>query len=374
MTSQKPSPSVDVLIPVFNGALTVEAAVKSILAQTWGPLRVVIVDDGSTDATPEILRRLAAGDARIRVVTTPNHGIVGALNRGLAETRAALVARHDADDIAFPERIERQVSYLVDHPDVVAVGCNVFHIDAAGNRTGTTTHFAPFAVGDPCYAPALEPYLIHPFLLVRREALVACGGYRYSFHSEDADLYWRLSSRGGLANLQACLGEYRLHAQSVSSRSIVNGRIAAVTSQLAALSERRRRAGVVDLTFPAGALAAYESGVELAPIVALASAGLTAAERGALEVGTAAKLVELSDYRPYRLSRTDRRTIRRWIEQHYFELSEANRRHMVFRLIPSRRRLARHPGEVLGLLPWRRLPMAFVELFRFAGRKALRSA
>ena len=370
MSAETPD-RIDVLVPVFNAMATVESALRSILEQTVRDLRLVVVDDGSTDDTPAILDGLARRDPRVHVLRTPNRGIVAALNTGLAETRAPFIARHDADDIAFPERLERQLAFLDAHPDVVAVGCNVFHTDVDGARTGTTTRFRPVATGDPDYVPALEPYLIHPFLLVRRAALVACGGYRHSFHSEDADLYWRLCRQGGLANLPDFLGEYRLHAQSVSSRSIVNGRIAAATSQLAALSERRRRDGVPDVSFPADALPAYQRATELAPIVALAASGLSAPERGHLEIATAAKLVELSNYRPYRLTPTDRRTIRSWIEAHYFELSEANRRHLVFRLIPTWRRTVHRPLEMLSLLPWTRMATALAELLRFAWRRSL---
>ena len=361
---------IDVLVPVFNAMSTVASALQSILDQTVRDLRVVVVDDGSTDDTPTILAGLARSDPRIHVLRTPNRGIVAALNTGLAATSAALVARHDADDVAFPSRLERQLAFLDANPDVVAVGCNVFHTNDDGVRTGTT-RFEPFVTGDPDYVPALEPYLIHPFLLVRRAALVACGGYRYSFHSEDADLYWRLRRQGRLANLPDFLGEYRLHALSVSSRSIVNGRIAAVTSQLAALSERRHRAGAPDVAFPAEALAAYQKATELAPIVALASTGLSEAERAHLEIATAAKLVELSDYRPYRLTRADLRTMRTWMEAHYFRLSEPNRRHLVFRLIPTRRRVLHRPIEMLALLPWARMAVAIAELLRFGWRRSM---
>lgn len=364
--------TIDVLVPVFNAERTVEAALRSILAQTFDDLRIIVVDDGSTDGTSAILARLVASDPRMEVVTTPNGGIVDALNAALERSSAPFIARHDADDIAYPDRLAKQLALLRAEPDVVAVGCNVHYIDDAGRRTGGTSRFEKRVHSDPFYAPAIEPYLIHPFLLARRDALVGIGGYRYSFHTEDADLYWRLADAGRLTNLVDVLGEYRIHAGSVSARSIVNGRIAAVTSQLAAISEQRRRHRLPDLAFPKSALAAYQAAGSLENILGVAAEGLTVDERAYLEIGSAAKLVELANYRPYRLTRADRRTVRRCIEQHYHALPQPNRRHMVFRLIPTRERLTRRPLETLGLLPWRRMPAAFVELIRFQIRRTWR--
>ena len=96
---------IDVLITAFNSAPTIEEAVGSILGQTVREIRVVIVDDGSTDETPAILRRMAANDSRIEIITKPNGGIVDAANVGLVHCRAEFLARQDSDDIASPDRL-----------------------------------------------------------------------------------------------------------------------------------------------------------------------------------------------------------------------------------------------------------------------------
>ncbi|MGI4798685.1 MAG: glycosyltransferase family 2 protein, partial [Janthinobacterium lividum] len=95
--------TVDVLIPVYNGASTVESAIGSIQAQTIQDIRIIVVDDGSTDATAFILDRMAKADRRIVPVRRANGGIVDALNAGLAICTADLIARHDADDLAVPD-------------------------------------------------------------------------------------------------------------------------------------------------------------------------------------------------------------------------------------------------------------------------------
>src|SRR4051812_33946165 len=108
---------VSVLLPVFNGVGVVHDAIRSVLNQTFSDLELVIVDDGSTDATSELISRIP--DGRLKIVRHgQNRGIVDALNSGLSAASGDLIARLDADDIARPDRIQKQVSYLEAHPRV----------------------------------------------------------------------------------------------------------------------------------------------------------------------------------------------------------------------------------------------------------------
>ncbi len=229
-------------------------------------------------------------------------------------------------------------------------------------------------VGNPFYAPSKEPYLMHPFLLARREALVAAGGYRHVFHAEDTDLYWRLSDLGRLSNVVDVLGEYRVHANSVTAKSILNGRVAAVNSQLAAVSERRRRDGTTDLAFARTALPAYHAAERLAGIVDVASQGLTPQEAVYLRVATGAKLLEIAGYRPFRMTADDCGTIRGYLEAHYDTLTRVNRVWIVFRVILHPKRLLRRPLEALSLAPWRVMPRALGDLYRHVTRDRTASA
>ena len=300
-----PSPIIDVVIPVFNGAETVESAVASIQAQTLRDIRIIVVNDGSTDGTRAIVERMAAGDDRIVPVNRPNGGIVDALNAGLAACAADLVARHDADDLAVPDRFERQLEWLRRHPGCSAVSGSVIHIDEAGRELGPMVEMSSPDRANALAYPQQEPYLIHPFLMMRRAAVAAVGGYRHVFHAEDTDLYWRLQEQGQLANMPDLLGRYRIHGQSVTSVSTLNGRIAAMSSQLAGISALRRRAGRPDLVFPKSALAEYRQARTLRGIVRLGSRGLDPDEAARLAASTAAKLLELSGYRPYELDAQD---------------------------------------------------------------------
>ena len=296
---------VDVLIPAYNAEATLVEAVNSIQRQTVRDIRIIIVNDGSTDSTGALLRAIAAQDARVVAIDTANGGIVAALNRALAEATAPIIARHDADDLAFPDRFARQLAYLAAHPDCIALGADAHHVDAEGRRTGYTTKFGGPVTWNADALPALEPYLMHPFLMVRRAAMVAAGGYRPVFHAEDSDLYWRLIGQGRLHNLPDILGEYRIHAASVSSVSIHNGRIAAAYAERAALSFRRRQAKSADLDFPAGAREVLSPLATIEAIVDFAAQPMTPAEREHFRLAVAAKLIQNATYRPYLLELND---------------------------------------------------------------------
>ena len=299
------NPKVDVVIPVYNAATTLEEAIRSIQTQTLCEIRIILIDDGSTDGTPAILARIAERDSRVLIIRQRNSGIVDALNAGLQACRAKYIARHDADDLARPDRLEKQVRFLDNNPAVDAVSGAFRHIDLDGKWTGETITFPPPSEVDPTWVPAKEPYLSHPFLVVRRSAFEAVGGYRYVFHAEDADLYWRLQERGVLHNLPDVLGDYRLNPLSISSRSILNGRIQSLGLQLAAISALRRRSGLEDIIFRKRSLTEYESACTLESIVSIGSSQLTESEAKHLRISVAERLRGLAAYRPYELEFSD---------------------------------------------------------------------
>jgi hypothetical protein len=141
--------------------------------------------------------------------------------------------------------------------------------------------------------------------MARRASILAVGGYRYVHHAEDTDLYWRLQEIGRLHNLEEVLGAYRYSAQSVTSRSIVDGRVSAVYSQLAAISAQRRRSGRPDLDFDRHLSAILAADTTCAGLFRLASQALDANEAAYLMAAYAGKLLELTSYRPYELDLAD---------------------------------------------------------------------
>lgn len=210
------SPVVSVVMPIYNAGRYLRPAVESVLAQTFRDFELVAVDDGSKDESLSLLQEYAAKDSRVKIVSRPNTGIVGALNDGLAVARGEFVARMDADDICTPDRFEKQVAYLREHTECVLVGSQVLLIDPDGaalcpKRDTEYTHERI----DAAHLEGRWP-LVHPTVMIRRSALTATGGYRGKYQFlEDLDLFLRLAEVGRLASLRDVLLHYRLHPGSI---------------------------------------------------------------------------------------------------------------------------------------------------------------
>lgn len=331
---------VDVLIPAYNAADTVRETIESLQAQTFTDWRLVFLNDGSTDATGAILDEMAAGDPRIEVTHQDNRGIVESLNIGLKLCTADIIARLDADDLCYPNRLQFQLDYLAAHPDTIGIGAGVRHIDIDGTPTGSLAQIGPPELADPWSVPSQEPYLIHPFFTVRRSAMDAVDGYRHVHYAEDTDLYWRLSAHGRLYNPRDLLGDYRFHANSVSSTSIVNGRIMAINSQLTGISEQRRRCGVSDLLFTKESLAEYKRVKTMRAMIEIAEQQLDATERAYYRNAVPAKLLELTAYRPYEIEESDCDFIGELARGGFPDLSSANRGLMQRRITGAAARIA----------------------------------
>jgi glycosyltransferase involved in cell wall biosynthesis len=189
-----PAPRVSVLLPVRDAAATLDACLGSLAAQTLADHEVVAVDDGSRDGSGEILRARARSDARLRVVSTHPLGLVSALNRALAEARAPLVARMDADDRAHEERLSRQTERLEGDPTVDVLGCRVRLAGAAaGEGMRTYIRWQNGLLDHDAMARDrfVESPLVHPSAAIRRAALRGLGGWRAFDGPEDYDLWLR---------------------------------------------------------------------------------------------------------------------------------------------------------------------------------------
>jgi glycosyltransferase involved in cell wall biosynthesis len=207
-------PKVAVLLPARDAAKTVRAAAVSIIRQTERDVALVCVDDGSTDATPEILARLAERDRRVAVVRGPGRGIARALQAGLARCDADCVARMDADDVAHPERLRLQLEALGADPALAAVGARVRLFPRREVRGGMI-RYAAWVNGLTSAADVerdllVESPLVHPAAAIRRDALDRAGGWRDGPFPEDYDLWLRLAEAGGrLANVPRRLLDWR---------------------------------------------------------------------------------------------------------------------------------------------------------------------
>lgn len=233
------APRVSCLLPVYNGADFIEEAVRSIQSQTFGDFEILVVDDGSTDATPEILARLAAAEPRLRIHRQANGGIVAALNAGLALCRGEFVARMDADDMALAERFQIQVGYLDTHPDCVLVGGVAKEMAPDGSMEGRTTGGRHLKTDLSVFPPKVAVSM-HPLIMVRRAALIEIGGYRGDFpHAEDYDLFIRLAKLGTIDNPDQEVLIYRRHEGAISLKHLeLQERSAALAEVEACMAHR----------------------------------------------------------------------------------------------------------------------------------------
>ncbi|MGC4071985.1 MAG: glycosyltransferase [Nibricoccus sp.] len=211
------TPAISVVIPVYNAATYLESAIASVQAQTFSDFEIVVVDDGSKDNSKALLDALAARDPRIRVISRPNTGIVGALNDSLAAARGEFVARMDADDLCLPARFEKQITFLRANPDCVCVGSAFLYIDAAGGLIKECVRPSDHETIERELISGNGGVIIHPAAMFRRAAIEQAGRYREKAQwIEDLDLYLRLAQIGRLANLPEVLFHYRFHEQSVN--------------------------------------------------------------------------------------------------------------------------------------------------------------
>ncbi len=194
-------PLVSVVLPVRNGGRWLSAAVDSILGQSLADLELIVVDDHSTD---HALQKLPGGDSRLQVLKNPGSGVSSAFNAGFAASRAPFVARMDADDMALPERLEQQLRYLRQHPDIdLCGGCvEIFTGERAGGRpAGGNRRYQAWL--NSCRTPGrirrelfIESPIPNPTAMFRRDALGKLRGYRDPDWPEDYDLFLRADALG----------------------------------------------------------------------------------------------------------------------------------------------------------------------------------
>jgi glycosyltransferase involved in cell wall biosynthesis len=223
-------------MPVRDGERYVAAAVESVLGQSLPELELVVVDDGSVDGTGAVLSRIR--DSRLCVVANERPlGIPASLNRGLALAQGRYIARHDADDVSEPMRLERQVELLDARPDVALCGTWARLVDERGRRVGVARPPAEPAE----LLPALSTgnRLVHGSVAFRPEAVRALGGYREEFaFAQDYDLYLRLSERHLLASVPEELYEVRIHSAAATLRETARQHAFALLAR--ELAEERR--------------------------------------------------------------------------------------------------------------------------------------
>ena len=231
------TPAVSVLIPVRNCALYLDEALESLAAQSFTDFEIIVVDNGSSDGTRDILRAWARREPRLRAIHLRQAGLARSLNLAAARARAPLFARLDGDDIALPGRLAAQVEAMRARPQLGLLGSSAELIDSRGRAIGTLDR--------PTADSKLRLFLrtgcafIHSSVIMRREVFLAAGGYRKGLNlAEDYDLWLRMAEHGEIANLPDRFVRYRVHVESATARRPVRQAIAVAC--VAAASEARR--------------------------------------------------------------------------------------------------------------------------------------
>jgi len=214
----KADPQISVVMPVHNALPFLDESIRSILEQTLKDFEFVILDDASTDGSMQLLREWSRRDARIQLHESRHRlGLSGSSNAVVSKSRAAIVARMDADDVAHPDRLRRQLKIIESRPDIAVIGTLCNGIDASGRVVRPRDRWR--LVRRSSYVP-----FPHGSAMFRRETFDAVGGYdERAVRAEDQDLFSRMAAAGRVVTLPDILYSYRYHS---SNATLLNGKLA----------------------------------------------------------------------------------------------------------------------------------------------------
>jgi glycosyltransferase involved in cell wall biosynthesis len=224
-------------IPVFNAMPYLPESLESILRQSYSDFEILIINDGSTDGSGEYLRSVR--DPRLRIVDQENRGLTATLNRMLAEVSTPWLARHDADDVAYPQRLARAAEYISRYPESGMFYSLAEYFPAAVARFRTTRR-NPGEIRDLVQSGYLLA-VCHSTVTLNVERARAMGGYRFDLHVEDIDLWWRIALRYDVRFIPEVLTGYRQNLQGVCSANIEEQSLNVLYVQYLLISHLRKR-------------------------------------------------------------------------------------------------------------------------------------
>jgi glycosyltransferase involved in cell wall biosynthesis len=209
---------ISVILPVYNAVEFIEGAISSILNQTYTNFELIIIDDGSTDNSPELIIKF--NDPRISFYSRKNEGLVTQLNFGLSVAKGEFIARMDADDLCVPERFELQLNFLRGNSNVRLIGTNFYYIDNKGDII--VEKKLPEFHNEIEFMMPVTASVLHPTIMTYKKDLeVIMGYYKTKLYAEDHDLFLRLIENGCIIhNIQLPLYSYRIGNGSLASRNV----------------------------------------------------------------------------------------------------------------------------------------------------------
>jgi glycosyltransferase involved in cell wall biosynthesis len=211
---------VSIVLAVYNGEKHLEECLASLLLQTYKNFELIIINDGSNDKTHNIINTYISKFPNINYINRANKGLIYSLNEGFKVASGEFIARMDADDIALPQRLENQVTYLINNSEISFIGSDVILIDGNSKECGRIK--GPKSINATKIRCFFRSPIIHPTLLIRSSALVNQfpNVYSTSFeNTEDYELWTRLISQGYAAvNLPSFDLKYRVHEESITKQ------------------------------------------------------------------------------------------------------------------------------------------------------------
>lgn len=218
-------PLVSVVMPIYNADAYLRKAIESILAQSFRDFELIVIDDGSTDTSLEIIKSYF--DKRIRLIKKQNNsGIIDSLNKGIRVASGKYIARMDADDISLPNRLKLQIDFLEINSNHALVGTTIEAIDNNGNSIDVYPE--PTEDDDLKKGLLVRNVFAHGSTMMRTEIVRKVGGYTsFALHAEDYDLWTKIARSHKIANLVDLLYKWRVNPAGVSSVRANDQRIAA---------------------------------------------------------------------------------------------------------------------------------------------------
>ena len=213
------SPLVTVLVPIFNGEKYLRPALESIISQTFKSFEVLLINDGSTDNSINIMNEFASLDQRVRIIDKRNTGLTDTLNCGVAESMGAWISRMDQDDIASTKRLDLQVRKVNSDQSLILVGSNFETLDELTHKTKIyriPNHHDHLVRR----LHRLQGFFPHSSAMFHTESARRIGGYdQQALYNEDWDLWLRLSECGKIGSLPECLVTIRKHPLQMTENS-----------------------------------------------------------------------------------------------------------------------------------------------------------
>lgn len=238
------NPMITVLMSVYNGGEFLFESIESVLGQTFQNFEFLIIDDGSTDKSAEIINKYANNDSRIVFIKKDNTGLTDSLNVGLRHARGKWTARLDADDIALPDRLQNQLNFVEVNNNIFLLGAGCIEIDEAG--TNLKEHSYPSEHNILMkHLRTINKFFPHSSAFFNRQMVLDSGGYNERFsRSQDCDLWLRIGEIGKIACLDVPVIKLRKHSNMISNTN--NGKLQEVMGMCAIICHLRRKEGFSD--------------------------------------------------------------------------------------------------------------------------------